>query len=375
MTPGGRSRLLARLDAAIAAASSAVEAACLQAERAGLLARLGRFNEAADIVAQLRARHPTAQSPALTVWMCLAEGMLDHYRSQAASARDRIHRAYALSTAARLRPLIALSAAWLAHMDYVYDDLPGLARHVAEAWQEAEPEHHAARGRAALVAAQAYHWGRRLDRARPWYQRAHEHATAEGDDSTLSALLKNRAWISGNQARMASIFGEQLFPADAAAIRQAQLSAESSEHFDAHVGRMSLRSLGPLMRAQLLLAQGRCAEALPALEAQLAQSLREGGDYMQPVLHSDIAWCQVQLGQPDKALASARAAEAGFVPDCEEEDRAAAHGRLRQVFAALKLEAQANAHAEQAAAQLETLREEQARLVSLLDAALKQVVL
>jgi hypothetical protein len=47
MTPGGRSRLLARLDAAIPAASSPVEAACLQAERAGLLARLGRFNEAA----------------------------------------------------------------------------------------------------------------------------------------------------------------------------------------------------------------------------------------------------------------------------------------------------------------------------------------
>jgi hypothetical protein len=374
MTTAAKSRLLARLDAAIPGAGP-MEAACLQAERAGLLARLGRFNEAADAIAQLRARHPTSQSPALTVWMCLAEGMLDHYRSQAATARDRIHRAYALSAAARLRPLIALSAAWLAHMDYVYDDLPGLARHVAEAWQEAEPEHHAARGRAALVAAQAYHWGGRLDRARPWYQRAHEHATAEGDDSTLSALLKNRAWISGNQARMASIFGDELHPSDATAIRQAQLSAESSEHFDAHVGRMSLRSLGPVMRAQLVLAQGQYAEALPALESHLAQALREGSDYTMPVLHSDIAWCHIHLGRPDKALASARAAEASFMPDCEEEDRAAAHGRLRQVFAALKLDAEANAHAEQASAQLKTLREEQARLVSLLDAALKQVVL
>jgi tetratricopeptide (TPR) repeat protein len=299
--------------------------------------------------------------------------MLEHFRNQSLAARDRIRRAYALSTAARLRPLIALSAAWLAHTDYVYDDLPGLARHVAEALQEAAPDHHAARARACLVAAQGYHWGGRLDLAQPWYQRAHEHATAEGDDTTLSALLKNRAWISGNQARMASIFGAGEFPVDASAIRHAQMSAESSEHFDAHVGRTSLLSLGPVMRAQLLVAQGRYAEALSALESRLASSLQEGSDYTLPVLHADIAWCQVNLGRSEEALASARHAEAAFVPDCEEEDRAAAHGRLRQVFAALKLDADAAGHGESAAAQLKALRVEQGRMVSLLDAALKQV--
>jgi hypothetical protein len=298
---------------------------------------------------------------------------VEHFRNQSAGARDRIHRAYALAAAARLRPLIALSAAWLAHTDYVYDDLPGLARHVAEALQEAEPDHHAARARASLVAAQGYHWAGRPELAQPWYQRAHEHATAEGDDTTLGALLKNRAWISGNQARMASIFGPELVAHDAAALRHAQLSAESSEHFDAHIGHTSLRSLGPVMRAQLLVAQGAWADALAALEGHLAQALHEGSDYTLPVLHADIAWCQVQLGHPATARASARAAEASFVPDCEEEDRAAAHGRLRQVFDALGLGAEAAAHGEQALAELKTLREEQARLVSLLDAALKHV--
>ena len=372
MTPP-KSRLLARLDASIASARDPVQAACFAAERAALLARLGRFDEAQSGLAALRAKPASAHSAALAVWLCLADGMLEHFRNQSSAARDRIHRAYALAAAARVRPLIALSAAWLAHTDYVYDDLPGLARHVAEALQESEPDHHAARARASLVAAQGYHWGGRADLAQPWYQRAHEHATAEGDDTTLGALLKNRAWISGNQARMASIFGPPGVPADTAALRQAQLAAESSEHFDAHIGHTSLRSLGPVMRAQLLVAQGAWADALAALQSHQAQSSRDGSDYTLPVLQADIAWCQFQLGRRDEALASARDAEAAFVPDCEEEDRAAAHGRLRQVFQALGQPAEAQGHGEQAQAELASLRQEQARMVSLLDAALKHV--
>lgn len=368
-----KSRLLGRLDDAIASARDPMQAACLAAERAALLARLGRFDDALAELAILRARPASSHSAALAVWLCLADGMVEHFRNQSPSARDRIHRAYALAVAARLHPLIALSAAWLAHTDYVYGDLPGLARHVAEALQEAEPGHHAARARATLVAAQGYHWGGRADLAQPWYQRAHEHATAEGDETTLSALLKNRAWISGNQARMASIFGPELFPVDAAALRHAQMSAESSEHFDAHLGQTALRSLGPVMRAQLLVAQGRYAEALGALQQHLEVSEQDGSDYTRPVLHADIAWCQVNLGQHDAALASARAAEASVVPDCEEEDLAAAHGRLRQVYAALKHDDDARTHGEQAHAQLQSLREDQARIVSLLDEALKHL--
>ena len=95
--------------------------------------------------------------------------------------------------------------------------------------------------------------------------------------------------------------------------------------------------------------------------------------YMSPVLYADIAWCKCQLGQPESALADARLAETSFGPDCEEEDRAAAHGRLAQVFAALSLPDDAKVHAELAAIDLKTLSERQASMVALLDEALKQV--
>jgi hypothetical protein len=355
----------------MAATSDPLESACLAAERAALQARLGRFDEAGVAIAQLRAAHEPSHSAALAVRLCLAEGLVEHYRNQSPLARDRIRRAYALAVGARLRPMIALSAAWFAHMDWVHDDLPALARHVAEALQEAAPDHHAVRACASLVAAQLYHWGGRLDLAQPWYQRTHEHATAEGDEATLGALLKNRAWIAGTAVRLVSILAPA--EADPAELRHAQLGAESSAHFYAHLGEGSLCSFGPLMHAQLLVVQGCHAEALTLLAAQVPKLPLDGSDYLLPAVHADIAWCHVQLGHAEQALASAQLAENSVVDGCDAQDRAGAHGRLAQVFRALAMQAPANAHAEQAAAQLKTLREQQARSIDLLDASLKQV--
>jgi tetratricopeptide (TPR) repeat protein len=370
-----KSRLLLRLECSIAAARDPLQAACLAAERAALLGRMGCVEEAVAELASLRACSGTAHSPALGVWICLAEGVVEHERHPAA-ARDRIQRAYALATAARLRPLIALTAAWLAWTDDLRHDAAGLARHAAEALQEAPPGDHAARARASLVVAQGYHRGGRPERAQDWYRLAHEHATAEGDETLLGALLKSRAWIAGKQARMASVFSAELLPADAMALRHAQMSVESSEHFDAHAGHAVSRSLALVMRAQLLVAQARYEEALPTLEreAQAASADVDAERVAPAVLQADIAWCRLNAGGREEALASARAAEHGLgSAHGTPEDLATAHGRLRQVFQALGHEADAAVHAELADAQRAALREQQARLVQQLDAALRQV--
>ena len=51
-----RSRLLARLDAAIAAAANPIEAQCLRAERAGLLARQGQLEAAQAVIDELKTQ-------------------------------------------------------------------------------------------------------------------------------------------------------------------------------------------------------------------------------------------------------------------------------------------------------------------------------
>src|SRR5690606_10445996 len=140
-----------------------------------------------------------------------------------------------------------------------------------------------------------------------------------------------------------------------------------------HVGRQSLRSMAALIHAQLVLVQGGHADALARLEGTLLQASADGFDFMSPVLHADMAWCKVQLGRAEAALADAQRAEDGFTDDCEEEDRAAAHGRLAQVFAALGRPEKAERHQAESRAQLAALRVQQARIVELLDDALRQV--
>ena len=103
-----------------------------------------------------------------------------------------------------------------------------------------------------------------------------------------------------------------------------------------------------MLRAQLLLAQGRHDEALAMFDVHMPIALDEGLAYMSPVLYADLAWCRVPARTQDAALVDARVAEAGFGADCEAEDRAGAHGRLAQVFEALGLAEDARSHAAQA---------------------------
>lgn len=368
------SRALLRLDAAISSTSNPVEASCLRAERAGWLGRQGQFDVARSALLELRATEQAhVTHPAVAAWICLAEGLIEHHSHFAVGARDRIRRAYALSAAARLRPLIALSAAWVSHLDYLYGDLPGLTRHVAEALQEAADDHHAARSRASLVVAGAYHWSGRLDLAQPWYVKARHHAMAEGDQISISATMFNRAWIAGNQARVAALFGAEQGALDASQLRQLVLAAESSGHFDEHVGKTSQRSMMQLMRAQLSMLKGQHAEALERYEQQVPQAVDEGMTYMLPVFRADTAWCHAQLGDLNAARRDAQIAIGAFSDDCEEEDRALAHGRLSAVWHVLGEVGLAEVHDAHARQAMSELRAKQARLIDLLDSALAQV--
>jgi len=366
------SRAMRQLDAAIARTREPVAHACLRAERAGLLARHGQLEAARAELADLHAQRERLASATLAAWVCLAEGLLAYFTEMDSDARDRVLRAHAMAVAARARPLLALSAAWLAHLDYVRHDIAGMGRHVAESLQEAAADHHAARARASLVVAEGYHFGERLDLAQPWYERAREHATAEGDHATLGALMHNRAWLSGDQARLASVFDPDA--SHQARARQALLAAESTGYFDQQVGG-PLGALVPVLRAQLQLVRGEHEAALALYEAHLGQALEQGLARKRSVYDADLAWCKLQLGRPDDALADARRAESALAAGCDIDDQAVAHARLAQVFHGLDKVGESERHAAQAVLDLKAHRDQQARVVEALDRALEQVFL
>ena len=128
-------RLLARLDAAIAAAPDPFDADCLRVERACYLVRQGHFEPATTELDSIRGKYDARPSPSISAWLSLGDGLMSHFREVGGAARDKMRRAHALSAAGRLMPLHALSAAWLAHMDYNRHDFESMVRHLSQSLQ------------------------------------------------------------------------------------------------------------------------------------------------------------------------------------------------------------------------------------------------
>ncbi len=368
------SRLLVRLDVAIAKTRDPVDNACLRAERAGVLARQGRLDDARRAIADVQARFALRPHPAVSAWLSLAEGLCDHFGSVAPTARDRVQRAHALSRAAELAPLHALAAAWLAHMDFVRHEMTQMAQHLAEALRTAAPDHHAARSRACMVAAYAYHFAGRAEQARPWYDRARQHALADGDEAALGALMHNRASMQAAALRVTAAFGEGDGGAGDAArhalAREALMGVDSTATYEHAAGCASLAYLPPVLRAQLLVCEGQPAPALDLLRQWFDRAAAEGPPCFRPLMLADMAWCEQQLGHGDEARRHADAALACVdASQCETDDRAVVNARLALVLDALGDPAAATLR-ERARRDLGVHRAEQARLAALLDDAL-----
>lgn len=363
------SRLLARLDAAIAAERDPLEAELLWAERIGLVAREGHPVQARRELAALRTRQAgRLPHAALTAALALADALVDYFSDLSTEARLKLEQALSLSGSARRRPLQALAAAWLAHLDYVLNDMAAMARHAAQAFALAEPEHHGARSRASLVVAMAYHHAGRFALAQPWYERARRHANAEGDAATLSALMHNMAALRGSQARQAAVLQTGGDHHDEATYALA--GGQSSNHYDQLMGGAVLEVLQPILRAQVLAVQGRYAHALAHYEGYLREAVRTGLGRMESSLRADMAWCRLRLRQPEMARQQAEAAVAALGPRCDEDDVAVTHGRLSQVYAELGEPTLASEHAALAQRHWQQHVQMQERIVALLDAAL-----
>ena len=92
-----RSRLMATLDAAIAGAPNPIEAKCLRAERAGLLARQGQLEAAKNVIDELNAQLAWHPNTPLRAWLALAEGLHGYYSALGRGAQVSIEQAYMLA--------------------------------------------------------------------------------------------------------------------------------------------------------------------------------------------------------------------------------------------------------------------------------------
>lgn len=366
------SRLQLRLEASIGQATDPIEADVLSAELAALFAREGRLAEAREMLQALKARHEASPDAATAAAIGFADALADYFSDLDAQARGKLQQARALAASAGRRPLQALCAAWLALLDFVHNDEEALARDLALAFTLAEPGHHAARSRACMAAAMAYHHAGRFDLAQPWYTRARHHATQEGDTATLSALMHNMAALRASQAAQAAVLGPAARDGEADTL-VALIGAQSSGYFDDGIGRTALPVLHGVLRAQMFALQDRPREALAIYHAHLDAALAQGLGRAECSLRADMAWCHARLGQNGLALAQARLALAALRPECDTDDVALTHGRLAAMHALLDDPVQARRHGQQAQAHWQRHAAAQARVLARLDQALAEL--
>jgi hypothetical protein len=324
------SRLLTRLDTEIAAERDPLRADLLRAERAAYLIRQGQSDLATSELAALHQKYDGRPNVEMSAWLSLAGSLASYLSDLEPAAIDKMRRSRALSEAAGLARTQALSAAWLAQMEYGRHEFAAMAGYVRESLKLAAVDHHSARSRASMVVALSLHLCGQMAIATTWYMNARDHAVAEGDNATISALMHNMSWLRMHALRQEQVVGS----VDGAAGLHARIGIESTMVYDHLQGISTLEPLKPILQAQIHALEGRPAEALMLFNEHMANQ-PEGMSRFHCTVLADRAWCLLQTGQADNARIAAADAEASFLTETQVDDRASTHSRLADIFGIL----------------------------------------
>lgn len=325
------SRLLASIEGEIESARSELIADCARARRVCFLVRVGRIEEANAELTALRDRYRRSPVAEVAARVNVAEGLVNFFSGATHPALDKIRRAHAIAKTACMPRVAALSSAWLAHMEFSLLHIDAMVVHLREAFAHAGPDDHEARSRASLVAAVAAHSSDRYDLAKPWYTQARIHATAEGDDATLSALLHNMASMGVMNLRQAVLTGNS----ESKLALDALLGTDSTSSYDDLKGMVGLETWIPLLRAYVASLVGDPTRAIQLYLAHIEQAKAEGQERMLSYIYADLAWCHVQVGEVGLASREASDALESLAIETQVDDRAATHSRLAHTFAAM----------------------------------------
>ena len=352
---------VSHLDHQIINTSHPMRRAVLRAERAGLLARMGQGPAALAEISSLRTEFKAFLYPELSVRLYLAEAWQGYFTDFSPAAGAFVRRAHALSQAAGLRAEKALSAAWLAHMNYTELDFHAMVKHVLEALQGAEPLAHHTHSRACLVLADAYHLAGAFQCAQPWYGQARWHAMAARDRLTLSAINHNMAWHRTLQALQQSVWGGPDVAKNEA--RQALASMAATQALDMLTGSPSPAQSLQWAQALSYSVLGQYDQALNRYGFPLERPDTEGLLPLKPLVLADMAWCFYQIGKPESAQLYAAQSFHSLGSTHHPDTLALAHARLSQVFDQLAEPVQALKHRQDAELTLHTHRQLQGQVL------------
>jgi hypothetical protein len=293
------SRLLERLDRELRLESDENKRVELLAKKSCYLSRVGGFAESREIIQYLRRQHGNWRSAQIAAWIMLAEGLLHFCEKLSPLALDRVMRSQTLGLTINDRTIVALASAWKAHLEFETSNFGMMIKSLQTALGNARADDHDANTRTAMVICNSFLVCGDRAAAQDWFLCSRDHALKDGDDSSLEALLYNRAAFSMARLRAANC----LQHIDQEQLELVRLGISSDTNLQSLIGIGAFTNFIQLCDARLLILENKFELAIESLQAIRGSGPFADYNFNQSFIDLEIAFCLVKLGKTDDARA------------------------------------------------------------------------
>jgi len=311
------SKLLSGLEAEIAKTTDEVRRGELTAKKAGYLARLGSFEDAQSLLQQLRSQFGEGQSPRVSIWLMLAEGLLHTFREMSDEGADRIMRANVLASATRDRALIAATSAWRAFTQSERSEFRGMVRSLDNAFANSNSDDHEVLARLYMILANARMSVGERAAAHDLYMYSRHHALECGDQATIDALIYNKAAFSLAWLRARKALGDD----ESDLLRQLRLELNSAKTYQQMVGVSAFSNFVYLWEARLSLLADEFAPAVHALDRVRSMQPFAKYNFHESLVALETGYCLMRMNRLSEAEERVRPALASDLSALHDDDR------------------------------------------------------
>lgn len=312
------SPLVQRLLESIQHVQDPVVKACYMAELGCYWARTGEFDKTEDLRAELRKTFGDGRNVRVSILIMCMEALLAYFRELSPNARDRMARAALLSTAAQDPSLIALTTAWMAHIDFNLNRFDSMASAIENCLSKMASDDGSVECRISLVLGDAFLFAGMVDSSNVWYQRARVAAAKIGDQAAIGALTYNRAALHVAAARLRHIS----HPLPSSDITMVHIEVQSAINYQAIAQLRSLDHLLQSARVGVMILQSHWSLALPVIAEVLESSEVPENTAQRTLLQADLALSLASVGDIERALQIVNTMQSPMIDAFSPDDRA-----------------------------------------------------
>lgn len=338
----------------MAAAAHVLDRIRLLQDRAVLLARLGRVEEAERTLSDAEQQMPSDAPKALMLRFAYVRAIDTYFSKRFGDAQRKMAEALRQARQSNEPALVAECESALALFMQREGDVRSAAFHARSVLANSDATLEA-RYRASLALASLHQDAHDHETAYRLYRETHDVVKDLDDEIAMACWLQRAALSKAAHARQSAGCGEL----DARSVKEAIAALQQGIDYAAQVPDGPATTLDHLLLAEMHVLQKRYKQALALYDSHLPQSEGDGFLHEVTVAMADRANCLLQLGETDAGYAQAVAAWRRLDESAPADIRAIVHENMAAALEGVQQPAQARQHRTMAQAAWDTHCHEQ----------------